>query len=853
MGRLYKRLIAGFLAVGIILSNNVPTFAAESRVSTGGGGSGSFVGTLKEVFNVVVPTQPDMAVQNGVANRSIFDFLLDPRGLAQDGSLTGAKLEPGASVYFKNEEEGAPYDYSSTSDALKVINKSTAQVDVTLDAEIAGMDGIRLTSDEKFTNDPNASVFLALKDDNGKKVALDSYGAFLKTTLAGQPNAYNVVYTGKYEYEMKTADEIAAEGISFAEYSFRLTGVCNTANSWTKLTEPLNPNLTIIWKIALRPKNVAPTIGKLFYSMNKGKDVNIDIDLGSGKLAATGIKSITYTKSTGTAVLPLNDYSFANGILTIKASCISKIMSAGIMSRDYVVHFDDNANTQISIHLSASRLAPSIGATSYVMESGKPVIIDVDLGAGDLSATGIQSITYNKSSGPATLTADNYTFTGGRLTLSASYISILLKAGILSRDYVVTFNDKAGTSVGFTLGVDGTVPSIDVVSYTMRRGSDVAVGLDLGSGGLAATGIKSITYVKSSGTSVLSSDNYTFADGVLTIKKSCIETLLNVGIKSRDYTITFNNSIETKKTITLIADNIAPTIASNEYTMLHGKAVTVDVDLGSGNLGATAIQAIRYEKSSGIASLPTTNYSFTNGKLVFNASYISSLLSLGITARDYTIIFNDTASTSVTITMRADGSAPFIPSTSYEMSPGKDVAIDVDLGSGDLAATGVQSITYMKSTGEAVLASSNYVYAGGVLTIKGTCITTIMSAGVSSREYTVQFNDIAKTKAVVKLAVSGKAPSVSTKTYTMKAGEPVVVSVDLGSGGLAATGIRSITYQKSSGLTVLPSENYTYANGVLTIKASYISTVIKAGVSSRDYMITFNDLAKTHATINFKK
>jgi hypothetical protein len=102
-------------------------------------------------------------------------------------------------------------------------------------------------------------------------------------------------------------------------------------------------------------------------------------------------------------------------------------------------------------------------------------------------------------------------------------------------------------------------------------------------------------------------------------------------------------------------------------------------------------------------------------------------------------------------------------------------------------------------------------------------------------------------------APTDAAPSIASTSYTMTAGQDVAVSVNLGNGTLAATGISAITYTASSGNKTLDSANYTFANGTLTIKSSYIDGVLGAGVTSRKYTVKFNDTANTTVEITLAK
>lgn len=99
----------------------------------------------------------------------------------------------------------------------------------------------------------------------------------------------------------------------------------------------------------------------------------------------------------------------------------------------------------------------------------------------------------------------------------------------------------------------------------------------------------------------------------------------------------------------------SPSTDETNYTMTNGQSVYVQLNFGEGSAAATGITSISYKNSTNVDTiLPTDKYALEgeDGKtLRFKATYIDSLLSGGINSRDFTITFNDAASTTVTITL----------------------------------------------------------------------------------------------------------------------------------------------------------------------------------------------------------
>ena len=105
----------------------------------------------------------------------------------------------------------------------------------------------------------------------------------------------------------------------------------------------------------------------------------------------------------------------------------------------------------------------------------------------------------------------------------------------------------------------------------------------------------------------------------------------------------------------------------------------------------------------------------------------------------------------------------------------------------------------------------------------------------------------------ISLKVADSAPSIATTTYTMTSGNAIEVTVNLGSGELAATDISSITYLSPSGSvkTLAASGNYSLSDNKITFSSSYINSILTADVSSRVHTIKFNDSENTEVEVTF--
>lgn len=242
----YKKVLAAGLAVSMVMGSSVVALADD--VDGGTSGTGGLEGTVStDVFSVVLPSVPE-------TGDTTFNYILDPEGLiAKAGSdkYTDKTFEENATLFFQNTAEGAVKDYSSTSDALTVINKSSSDVTVEVKATVASIDGITMTGDKTFADDTKTSLYLALKDASKETAITAEGGATLTSTIdAAAEDAYEVKWNAtdsKYENVLTDAAK-ADDYTGFAKYTFQMTGACNAAGDWSDLTDTA-PVVNVVWSV----------------------------------------------------------------------------------------------------------------------------------------------------------------------------------------------------------------------------------------------------------------------------------------------------------------------------------------------------------------------------------------------------------------------------------------------------------------------------------------------------------------------------------------------------------------------------------------------------------------------------
>lgn len=89
-----------------------------------------------------------------------------------------------------------------------------------------------------------------------------------------------------------------------------------------------------------------------------------------------------------------------------------------------------------------------------------------------------------------------------------------------------------------------------------------------------------------------------------------------------------------------------------------------------------------------------------------------------------------------------ENAGPSIATSDYVMTAGTPVEISVNLGIGDLAATSIKSVTFKNNSGaDRTLATTDYSFANGKLTINANIVDNLLTNNVASRTYTVVFDN----------------------------------------------------------------------------------------------------------------
>lgn len=358
--KIFKKALAGTLTATMMIGMSVPTFAVTGTTTGSGSGSGTgaFEGHVdKDVVVVTLPTDNDTTT---------FAYKMDPEGLiAATNSVkySDSTFEPGANVYFQS----ATNTWTKDSAKLKVTNKGTVDVDVTVTAKTDANSNVAMSTTKTFeSTDTDAKLYLGLQVANQAEVAVDTTDTAGKVTVGLKGNGDNYEITsvegGGYGYTAKSG----VPDTAWNSFEFGLTGACNPNGNYSA-SGLAGSNVTVTWSYAVRADDssatlldanavadAAPSVEMKTYTMTGGQDVLVDINLGAGNLGATDVTSVSYVVSGKTYSFASGEFSVENDKLVLSHSKTDVFVNSGVKNREVTIKFDDAANTTGKIILTTA-------------------------------------------------------------------------------------------------------------------------------------------------------------------------------------------------------------------------------------------------------------------------------------------------------------------------------------------------------------------------------------------------------------------------------------------------------------------------------------------------------------------
>lgn len=337
----YKRLLAVVMATTMVMGGSMVAFAGEVQTSGSTDGTGTSNGHLnKKVINVTLPV-----IASGTTP---FAYTADPEGLVSQVAGDTKKLKDGTvvtangdNVYFLNKAaEGGTDSYTSTSDKLKAINKSSHAIKLTVKAEVTeDANNLPLaeadTEIAAATTAKNALLYLGLNVKVGEATDTQSIvaeGTTIEATIDGVESNFEVVQAdNEYKYQEKTG----VDATTWKNAEIFVNGKCSTAEI---TADTVAPKVVYTWSWVDPAASREPSIagGTTQAVLEENKPVVLNVDLGLGSAAATGIESAVWCGNNTDYLGKTMVYDSTAGTLTIDASTCTYMLNNADGSKNAV-------------------------------------------------------------------------------------------------------------------------------------------------------------------------------------------------------------------------------------------------------------------------------------------------------------------------------------------------------------------------------------------------------------------------------------------------------------------------------------------------------------------------------------
>ncbi len=336
----------------------------------------------------------------------------------------------------------AETEYTDTTDAVSLTNKSTKQKTITANVTLSNISGLTIDADGTIASD-DATASLWIKATNGSTTVYLTKASDTATT-ATATYTVNLAAADNDEITYQTTSTNTLGGHVYKRYegvnptytsdNFTIVAGANSndaaAEAWTTYATAATaaPTLSVVYSIEDYVDTVAVTFNANYTDADPATSTqNVPIS------TATALTANSFTR---------DGYTFtgwntaADGTGTAYADGASVTLTEALTL--YAQWTEDDA-------------APSIATTSYALTADTEVVVQLDLGSGSLAAAG-SSVTVEYNGSTLNTSMWSYDSDEETITFTSTYVNALVsKTDVSSRTHTIVFDDDAGTTVDVTL------------------------------------------------------------------------------------------------------------------------------------------------------------------------------------------------------------------------------------------------------------------------------------------------------------------------------------------------------------------------------------------------------------------
>lgn len=543
------------------------------------------------------------------------------------------------------------------------------------------------------------------------------------------------------------------------------------------------------------------------------KGENITVSLSNGNMDEVASNVAVYLDDS-----LVGNYPIEENKVTISSKDILQIDVDFKYNNDYSLKLVCDNLSATSSESVLSYLVPrspssSLTIDSSVSSSADSLTLNVDMGDGDLSATGVSELKIDG------YVISDFTFSDGTIVISSSTLQDFRDNGGTrdkeSHEVEVVLDDLNSTRTYGTFNMYASkLPTISksIGSYSIGSNQTLIFEYTDGTGDDKVHGISSIKI----GDKVIT-DGITCFDGVITVQASSLNGIAYKELSTLDVVVIFENRYNQVLNTSLYIeeDSIEPSYTGGPLYLVETDSLNIPINEGKNKLKFTNIKGVSLDDS-----ISSKGISYNLGVLTLSSDFFADIKSQNTSiykTPDHTLsLVLETSIKEVTLSIPVNITETYAPSIATKNITLTDTlpsaSIDLKWGSGAELADNISSV----KLDSAVLAPSYYYIDEDDLILSLPEHTEYDS----SHTISIEFNNRNKTICDLKVLyqVSRESSKLVSEPFIYSGNSDIEIAYDLGSGSKKINGIKEI----SLGDKVLDSGSYSLVGNSVVISNNAI-------------------------------